>query len=51
MTDEAYIASYQKLSGKYNDNQSSMEEYLNAVQKLKEQYLKGRTNLELPVVP
>ena len=51
MTDQAYITAHQKLSSKYNDNQSSMEEYLAAVQKLKEQYLKGKTSAALPVVP
>ena len=51
MTDQAYIAAYQKLSNQYNDNQSSMEEYLAAVRKLKDQYLKGRTGAALPVVP
>jgi hypothetical protein len=51
MTDEAYIAAYQKLSAQYNDNQSSMEEYLGAVEKLKALYLKGKTKGDLPVVP
>lgn len=51
MTDQAYIAAYQKLASEYSDNQSSMEEYLAAVQKLKEQYLKGRSGAVLPVVP
>ncbi len=52
MNDQAYIAAYQKLSGQYNDNQTSMEEYLATVQKLKEQYLKGRADTAtLPVVP
>jgi len=51
MTDEAYIAAHQKLTREYDDNQLSMEEYLEAVRKLKEQYLKGRTDLALPVVP
>lgn len=51
MTDEAYIAAYQKLANQYSENQSSMSEYLAAVQKLREQYLKGRTNAPLPVVP
>ena len=51
MTDQAYIAAYQKLSDQYNDSESSMETYLAGVQKLKEQYLKGRTSTALPVVP
>ena len=51
MTDEAYIAAYQKLSGQYSNNQTSMSDYLAAVQKLKDQYLKGRTGAALPAVP
>ena len=51
MTDQAYIAAYQKLTSEYDNNQLSMEEYLEAVRKLKEEYLKGRTDLALPVVP
>jgi hypothetical protein len=51
MTDQAYIAAYQKLSNRYNDNQSSMGDYLAGIQKLKEQYLTGRTSTALPVVP
>ncbi len=51
MTDQAYIAAHQKLSDQYNDNQSNMEDYLAGLQKLKEQYLKGRTSTALPVVP
>ncbi|HTD89671.1 MAG TPA: hypothetical protein VK663_03340 [Burkholderiales bacterium] len=51
MTEQAYIAAYQKLSGQYNDNQSTMEEYLTGMQNLKEQYLKGKSNTTLPVVP
>jgi hypothetical protein len=51
MTDEAYIAAYQKLASQYDNNQTSMGEYLNAVQKLQEQYLKGKSNTALPVVP
>ena len=51
MTDEAYIVAYQKLTSLYDNNQSSMEDYLAAIQKLQEQYLKGRTGSALPVVP
>ena len=51
MTDQAYIAAYQKLSRDYQNNQTSMEDYLAAVQKLKEQYLKGKSGAPLPVVP
>jgi len=52
MTDEAYISAYQKLVSQYNSNQTSMSEYLTAMQKLKEQYLKGRNgSAALPVVP
>jgi len=51
MTDEAYIAAYQKLASQYDNNQSSMGDHLAAIQKLKEQYLKGRNGAALPVVP
>jgi hypothetical protein len=51
MTEQAYIAAHQKLSGQYNDNQSSMEDYLAGLQALKAQYLKGRNNATLPIVP
>lgn len=52
MTDQAYIAAYQKLSDQYNDNQSSMEDYLAAMEKLKATYRKGRKDATvLPVVP
>ncbi len=51
MTDEAYIAAYQKIAGKYENNQSTMEDYLEAMKKLKESYLKGRTEATLPVLP
>lgn len=51
MTDEAYIAAYQEIASRYDNNQSSMEEYLAVLQELKEQYLKGRTSTVLPVVP
>jgi hypothetical protein len=51
MTDEAYIAAYQKLSNQYHNNQTSMGDYLAAVQKLKEQYLKGRSSAALPATP
>jgi hypothetical protein len=51
MTDEVYIAAYQKLASQYENNQSSMGDHLAAIQKLKEQYLKGRDAASLPVVP
>ena len=51
MTDEAYIDAYRKLTSQYQDNRSSMEDYLAAIQKLKEEYLKGRAGVALPVVP
>jgi hypothetical protein len=52
MTDEAYVSAYRKLASQYDMNQTSMSEFLSAVQKLKEQYLKGRTaSTALPVVP
>ena len=51
MTDEAYVAAYQKLSTQYHNNQTSMGDYLAAVQKLKEQYLKGRSSAALPATP
>jgi hypothetical protein len=52
MTEEAYVSAYQQLAILYNNNQTSMSEYLAAVQKLKDQYLKGRSgSTALPVVP
>ena len=51
MTEQAYIAAYQKIAGKYENNQSTMEDYLEAMKKLKETYLKGRAGTPLPVVP
>ena len=51
MTDKAYIAAYQKLSREYQDNRTSMEEYLSAVEKLKAEYLNGKAGATLPVVP
>ena len=51
MTDQAYISVYQKLTREYQDNRLSMEDYLIAVEKLKAEYLKGRTGAALPVVP
>jgi len=52
MTEEAYVAAYRQLSSQYNNNQTSMSDYLAAVQKLKDQYLKGRnSSTALPVVP
>lgn len=50
MTDQDYIAAYQKLASQYNDNQLSMEDYLSGIQKLKAEYLKGKTSTVLPVV-
>ena len=51
MTEQAYIAAYQKIADKYENNQSTMEDYLEAMKKLKESYLKGRTEATLPAVP
>jgi len=52
MTDEAYVSAYQQLASQYNNNQTSMSDFLAAMQKLKEQYLKGRSSSSaLPVVP
>jgi hypothetical protein len=51
MTDQAYIAAYQNLNREYKDNRLSMEEYLTAIEKLKADYLKGKTGAALPVVP
>ncbi len=51
MTEQAYLETYRKLADKYENNQSSMEEYIEAMQKLKENYLKGRIETTLPVVP
>lgn len=51
MTDPEYIAAYQKIAGKYENNQSSMEDYLEAIKKLKEKYLKDHAGGTLPTVP
>ncbi|MBX9903089.1 MAG: hypothetical protein K2Y31_01945 [Burkholderiales bacterium] len=51
MTDQDYIAAYQKIAGKYENNQSSMEDYLEAMKKLKEQFFKDNAAGVLPAVP
>lgn len=51
MTDQSYIDTYRKLADKYENNQSSMEEYIEAMNKLKENYLKDKPGTTLPVVP
>ena len=51
MTDPDYIAAYQKIASKYENNQSTMEDYLEAMKKLKEKYLKDNTAGVLPTVP
>lgn len=51
MTDPEYLAAYKKIADKYENNQSSMEDYLEAMRKLKEKYLKDRAGAALPVVP
>jgi hypothetical protein len=51
MNEQEYIAAYQKIAGKYENNQSTMEDYLEAMKKLKEKYLKEKTGATLPVVP
>lgn len=51
MTDDAYITAYQKLASQYYNNQTSMGDYLVAIQRLKDQFLKGRSSAALPVVP
>jgi hypothetical protein len=39
------------IAGRYVNNQTSMEDYLEAMRKLKETFLKGKTGTALPVVP
>lgn len=51
MTDQDYIAAYQKIAGKYENNQSTMEDYLEAIKKLKEKFLKDNAAGVLPVIP
>lgn len=51
MTDPDYIAAYQKIAGKYENNQSTMEDYLEAIKKLKEKFLKDRAGAALPAIP
>ena len=51
MNEPEYIAAYRKIADSYENNQTSMEDYLEAMRKLKETFLKGRTGTALPVVP
>jgi hypothetical protein len=51
MTDQAYLELHQKISDQYNDNQSTMQEYLASIENLKVQYLKGRKTQILPTLP
>jgi len=51
MNEPEYIAAYRKIADNYENNQTSMEDYLEAMRKLKETFLKGRTGTALPVVP
>jgi hypothetical protein len=51
LTDADYVSAYRKLASQYDDNQLSMQEYLSALQVLKERYLKGKSSSALPVVP
>lgn len=51
MNEPEYIAAYQKIADNYENNQTSMEDYLEAIRKLKETFLKGKTGTALPVVP
>jgi|GEM_PF-1125652 len=51
MNEKDYIAAYQKIADKYENNQSSMEDYLESMKKLKESYLKGNAGAALPTVP
>ena len=50
MTEQEYKTAYQKIADKYENNQSSMEDYLEAMRKLKETYLKGKSGAALPVM-
>ena len=51
MTDQDYIAAYQKIAGKYENNQSTMEDYLEAMKKLKEKFLKDKPDTAFPAMP
>jgi hypothetical protein len=51
MNEPEYIAAYRKIADKYENNQTTMEDYLEAMRKLKEVFLKGKTGAALPVVP
>jgi len=51
MTDHEYITAYQKIAGKYENNQSTMEDYLEAMKKLKEKFLKEKPGTAFPSVP
>lgn len=51
MNEPEYIAAYQKIAGNYENNQTNMEDYLEAIRKLKETFLKEHAGTALPVVP
>jgi hypothetical protein len=51
MNEPEYIAAYRKIADNYENNQTTMEDYLEAIRKLKETFLKGKTGTALPVVP
>lgn len=51
MNEPEYIASYQKIADKYENNQTSMEDYLEAMRKLKESFLKDKPGSTLPAIP
>ena len=51
MNEPEYIAAYRKIADNYENNQTTMEDYLEAMRKLKEIFLKGKNGTALPVVP
>ena len=51
MTDQEYIAAYQKIAGRYENNQSTMEDYLESMKRLKEKFIKEKPGTALPAVP
>lgn len=50
MTDRDYTDRYKKIADQYENNQSSMGDYLEAMRKLKEKFLKEQPGAPLPAI-
>lgn len=51
MNEKDYLAAYRNIADQYENNQSSMEDYLEAMRKLKESFLKDKPGAALPAAP